>query len=328
MRTTRWTALLATIAVVGASTGLSLAQQGPGRPGFGGQQGGPGQFRGGGMQMGPQGPGILRMPEVQKELGLSEDQIEKLNKIIPGPPMGGRGGPGQGGGSGFQGGPPQGGFQGGPPQGGGGFQGGPPQGQGGFQGGPPQGAGFQGGPGGRNPEQEQKQREEIEKKIKGVLTDEQFTRYQQLALQLEGAKALSRPEVADKVGLSNTQVEKIRKIVQEMDDSRRGPGGLGGGWQERPIGRGGNGGPPQGGGGFQGGPPQGGGGFQGGPPPGGQQGGRPPMGGPGMMSEEDKKKMDAKILAVLTDAQKSKWTAMLGKPFKFPNPRPPRREED
>jgi hypothetical protein len=35
------------------------------------------------------------------------------------------------------------------------------------------------------------------------------------------------------------------------------------------------------------------------------------------MMEKSRKETDAKILAVLTDAQRSKWTAMQGKPFKF-----------
>src|SRR5579862_6960204 len=141
-----------------------------GGPGFGGPGGGPGY----GGPGGPGGPGGRQMeqkikailtasqyqrfheidlqaqgaraigrPEVAKELGLSEDQIEQIHDMMPPPPGGpggfgpGRGGPGQGGPGGFgpgQGGP--GGEAGGPPP--------PGEGPGGF-GGPP-GMGPQGGP--------------------------------------------------------------------------------------------------------------------------------------------------------------------------------------
>ena len=61
-------------------------QGGPGGPG----QGGPGQFGQGqrpGMMRG--GPMILQRPDVQKELKLSEEQIEKIRQLAP--PMGRRG---------------------------------------------------------------------------------------------------------------------------------------------------------------------------------------------------------------------------------------------
>lgn len=307
-------------------------QGGPPQGGFqggppqGGFQGGPGMM-GGPMMRAPGGPALLMQPDVQKELKLTDDQIQKIQEIVrQGGPQGGP--QGQGGRGGFQGGPPQGGqgggFQGGPPQGGqGGFQGGPPQGrggqggppQGGFQGGPPQG-GFQGGPGGpgMGPQGDQR-RQEMEKKIKGVLSGEQYTRYQELALQAEGARAILRPEIGEKLNLTDEQRDKIQEIMQ-ANRPQGGPQGQGG--------RGGQGGfqggPPQGGqGGFQGGPPQGRGGqggFQGGPPQGGQGGFQ---GGPPNFEEMEKRdaELNKKILAVLTSSQKATWEKMLGKPFKF-----------
>jgi len=35
------------------------------------------------------------------------------------------------------------------------------------------------------------------------------------------------------------------------------------------------------------------------------------------MMDKHRKDNDAKMLAVLTDAQRTQWNAMLGKPFKF-----------
>lgn len=297
MKTKTMNAVLVTAVLV---TGYAFAQGGPpgggfGQGGFGGPpQGGAGGFRGG-MMMGPGGggAGILMRPDVRKELKLSDDQAEKIDALLRqgGPGFGARGG--RGGEGGF-GGPPGGGQgggfgggQGAPPgrgQGGGfgGGQGGPPQG------GPPQGGpggGFgPGGPGGFDPQQMEKRDKELDQKVKAILSESQYTRFHELDLQLQGAQAMQRKDVADKVGLSQEKRDQIAELVRKSMEANR-PG---------------FGGPP------------------------GQRGG---FGDPDEMRqrmeemrakmEKSRKDMNAKILAVLSDAEKSKWKAMLGKEFKF-----------
>src|SRR5436305_11751859 len=58
------------------------------------QGGGPGGPGGQGMRrMGPPMEPLFMRPDVQKELKLTDDQIEKLRDLMPRPPMGGPGGP-------------------------------------------------------------------------------------------------------------------------------------------------------------------------------------------------------------------------------------------
>ncbi|MBS1707679.1 MAG: hypothetical protein JSS65_03035 [Armatimonadetes bacterium] len=295
-----------------------------------GPRGGGGQFGPGGGQRGPMmrmgmglnGPQLLKHPNVQKDLGLTEEQKKKIDALMPRGPQGG-GFPGGPGGPGFPGGPGgQGGPGGPPPEGGfGGGPGGPPP-EGGFGGGagaPPPPGGFGGGQG-RGPQAGQ----DIEKKIAEILTSKQLTRYKEIQLQATAPMSLLRPEVAEKLGLSEDQRQEIDGIIREgMPMPPRGPGG--------PGGQGGPGGPPPEGG-FGGGPggppPQGGfGGGQGGPPPqggfggGGQRGpGRPPM-----MDDAKRQETLKKALAVLTSEQKAKWQAMTGKAIDLT---PPKRNED
>lgn len=223
MNTRKTTALLAALATIPLVASAIAQQGGPPGPPPGGQGGfgGPGGFQGprppmmGGPGMGSR---ILMRPEVQKELKLSDEQIDKIRAIIG--PMSGPGGPGRFDGPG---GPPPGGFggggQGAPPRGGygGGQQGGPPQGgfgggqqgeSGGGQGGPPP-------PRGLDRAQMQNHEQEIDRKLKEVLSESQFKRYKELALQEAGPAALSRKEIADKVGLSDEQNEKIRAILEQ-----------------------------------------------------------------------------------------------------------------
>ena len=228
---------LLAIAALAAVCALSFGQQaGPQGGGFGppqgpggGMRGGPGMGPGGGLQ----GPRLLMNPSVQKELKLTEEQKQQLGELMP---MRGPGGPGGPGGGGFQGGPPQGG-QGGGQRG----QGGPPRGegggQGGFQGGPPRGEGGPGqrgpgGPGGqgRGPGGGQ-QDQQMEKKIKEILTDSQYKRYQEIGLQQQGAMAITRPEIGQKLNLSEDQREQIREILQNNRQNMRPPQG---GEGERP----------------------------------------------------------------------------------------------
>ena len=109
-------------------------------------------------------------------------------------------------------------------------------------------------------------------KVAKILDAKQFQRFEQLRVQREGISTLSRPEVAAKLGLSEDQQAKIRAIQESARPQARG-------------------GPNQ--------------------------------------SEEDRRasftrmqqqreKMQADILGVLTDAQKSKWEELKGKKFTFP----------
>jgi hypothetical protein len=222
--------LVATLAAM-AVCASALAQDGPPQGGQGGPPDMQGQgMRGPGRRMGPPPEPLVLRPDVQKELKLSDDQIKKLRSIMR-PPMGGGpggpdGGPGGGagqgrgqgrrgpGGQGGQGGPPQSDDQGGPPNGG---QGGPPQDdmggppRGGQDGGPDQMGPRGEGPGGGGPQA-------MDGKLKDVLNEGQMKRLKQLQLQRMGAEALSRPEIADKVGLSDDELDKVRSIV---DDARQ-----------------------------------------------------------------------------------------------------------
>ncbi len=103
-----------------------------------------------------------------------------------------------------------------------------PGGRGGFGGG---GAGGGGGFGGGDPQQREQLRLEQEKKIKEILSAEQFKRYQEISLQQEGPAAFARKEVADKLGLSDSQRQKVNAILEEqratMRDMFQGGGGGG-----------------------------------------------------------------------------------------------------
>jgi hypothetical protein len=63
-------------------------------------------------------------------------------------------------------------------------------------------------------------REEMDAKVKSILSSDQFKRFQQLQLQAEGPRAFSRPEIQEKLGLSDTQKAKIQSILQS---ERQGP---------------------------------------------------------------------------------------------------------
>lgn len=263
-----------------------------GEPGQGGPERGP---RGGpGMRRGmrpPGGPGLLLSPEVQRELGLSADQKEEVLALVE------------------KNRPPR------PDN----FQGGPGEGpDGGPNGGPP------GGPNGKA------MRDKFEAAVKGVLTESQLTRWHEIELQAEGSHALLRPDVAEKLGITASQRNKIAALMRGM--GQRGPGhppmgGADGRGPGGPDDMGGPGGPP-GGDEERGGPPGGGpeneDNANGGPPMGGPGGGGPGRGGPGrggpgMMESPE---MKAKVKAILTPEQQKKWQEMQGKPMRLgPPPR-------
>lgn len=68
----------------------------------------------------------------------------------------------------------------------------------------------------------QERAKKAEEKISAVLDAKQKERLEQLRIQREGAVALARADVAEKVGLAAEQKEKIQKIQQE---ARSGAGG-------------------------------------------------------------------------------------------------------
>lgn len=159
-----------------------FAQPGGGRGGFGGGRG----FGGGGVG------GLVGIAEVQKELGITDDQKAEITKVLEeSRPMRGAGG---------------------------GFN------REEFQ----------------NLSQEErtkrfeemrKQGEEtakkVEEKVKGVLNEQQWTRLSELRIQREGISALSRAEVAEKLGLSDEQKKEIAKLNESLRPAfgRGGPGG-------------------------------------------------------------------------------------------------------
>ncbi len=117
---------------------------------------------------------------------------------------------------------------------------------------------------------------ELDAKVAKLLDAGQLERLEQLQLQREGVAAFNRPEIAKKLGLSEEQQAKIRKIQEE---ARRAAGGF-----------------------------------------------------PGRDATDEERqeffaqmrkrgeKVQADLLAVLTDQQQQKWTEMKGKEFKFPQP--------
>jgi hypothetical protein len=81
----------------------------------------------------------------------------------------------------------------------------------------------------RRMEELRKQGEEREKKAnemaKMILEPKQYDRLNQLQLQREGANALARPEIAEKLGLDESQKDKIAKIRESARGERGGGGG-------------------------------------------------------------------------------------------------------
>lgn len=99
--------------------------------------------------------------------------------------------------------------------------------QGGFGGGRGGGGGGQG----FDPEALRAQRERMEAEVQKILTPEQYKRYRELNLQLQGPRALGQPEVAKEVGLSEAQQNQIRQLIQAEQETMRSmfQGGGGGG---------------------------------------------------------------------------------------------------
>lgn len=72
--------------------------------------------------------------------------------------------------------------------------------------------------------------QQMETKIREILTESQYKRYQEIGLQQQGAVALMRPEIGQKVNLSQDQREQIREIMENHRGAMRPPQGGG----ERP----------------------------------------------------------------------------------------------
>jgi Spy/CpxP family protein refolding chaperone len=64
-------------------------------------------------------------------------------------------------------------------------------------------------------------RAEVEKQLATTLNEQQMKRLKQIALQVEGYAALERPEIADQVGLTKEQRQKIRDILRQAGEKRR-----------------------------------------------------------------------------------------------------------
>jgi hypothetical protein len=204
----------------------AFAQDGPpqgdqnGQPTMQRRDGGPG---GQGMRrMGPGMEPLFMRPDVQKELKLTDDQIEKLKALMPRPRMGGPGGggPGDGGPDGIGG--PGGAGPGSPGGEGGDLQGGPPGGgQRRVQGGGQRGGQRGGGPGGEQGMRRMGGPDQMDSKLGEILSDGQLKRLKQLRLQREGGMSLMRKDIAEKVGLSDDERQKLRGMVDEAMQAMR-----------------------------------------------------------------------------------------------------------
>jgi hypothetical protein len=280
MRFTR-VSMLTAIALLGVAVTV-LAQQpgqrGPGGPGGPGGRGGFGGFGGfGGMTS---KMGLLRIPEVRKELELADEQVAELDKFseemrakYPFPGRGGPGAPGGGGDRGRRGGnnpnteasnaPPADWYfvqaQEQPGQGRGG--------RGGFQMTDEQRAQFE-------KQQAERAREE-RAKLADVLLPNQLKRLNEIYVQQAGANALFDEEIAKELGINDAQKSKLTATRTANQESM--------GAQMREI-------------------------FQGG---GDRDASRAKI-------DEIRKANDAKLLAVLTPDQQTKFEQMKGKPFTMP----------
>jgi hypothetical protein len=203
-----------------------------------------GMQRGGGLR-------LITRPDVQKELAVTEAQKTAIAELFPSRRGGGAPGAPRGGDAGPT--PPPGGGQGDPAAG-------------------PRGGGQRGD---RDPAQMQAQQAEQEKKLKAILDEKQWVRFNQLRLQQEGANALLREDVAKQVGLSQDQQNSLREIQRGAMESMR----------EAMMAA--------------------------------RESGDMDREQMQAMFEKSRKETEAKMLGVLTEPQKLKWTEMQGKPFKF-----------
>ena len=172
----RFKVSLIAVAVM-ALVSVSFAQQGQG--GGGGGRGGFGQFgRGGGQRL----TQLLRNPQVQEELKLTDDQKAKVDALPR--PQRGQGGPGGGGGNGGGG------------------------GQRTFT--PP------------TTEEQLKQLADDKAVTAGILTTEQEKRLEELRIQWAGPNAVAFPDVQEALGLTADQKTKIADLQSKMREAMQG----------------------------------------------------------------------------------------------------------
>lgn len=99
------------------------------------------------------------------------------------------------------------------------------------------GGGPGGGPnagGGRSPEEMQKQREEMQKKVDAILTDAQKTRMKEIQYQLMGSRAFTNPEVVKVLGITEAQSKELEALNPQRGQGAQGGGGGQGGSQMTP----------------------------------------------------------------------------------------------
>lgn len=155
------------------------------QPGGGGRGGFGGRGFGGGVS------GLVGMAEVQKELGITDEQKTEITKVIE--------------------------------------ESRPMRGAGGFNREEFQNLSEEERT--KRFEEMRKQGEEtakkVEEKVKGVLNEQQWTRLSELRIQREGVNALSRAEVAEKLALSDEQKKEIAKLNEGLRPTfgRGAPGG-------------------------------------------------------------------------------------------------------
>jgi Spy/CpxP family protein refolding chaperone len=82
----------------------------------------------------------------------------------------------------------------------------------------------------RNMSQEEQQAatEKVQKEVAGILNADQNKRLEEIRLQMMGARALTRPEVAEKLGLTDEQKQKIADAFPQRGGGGKGAGGGGG----------------------------------------------------------------------------------------------------
>ncbi|MBV6458839.1 MAG: hypothetical protein HONBIEJF_01977 [Fimbriimonadaceae bacterium] len=175
---------------LGAIVTSAFAQGGPpqgGPPHGGPPPGGPGR----GMRGPMGGPAILHLKEVQAELKLSQDQMERIHEALQSlrPPQGDR--------------PPVGDR---PPQGNP-----PPRGEGNRHQGPPPGDMGQ-------------HVAKVNEALRGVMSQAQFKRYTELDLQASGPMAFHRDDVIKKLGLSENQLQQMHELMMAGRPGRPGEG--------------------------------------------------------------------------------------------------------
>lgn len=183
------------VSVLGAS--IAFAQGGGGQRGGGQGRGGFGQRGGFNYEL-----TLLNRSDVQKDLGLTDDQRTKVDEYITkNRPQGrGNGGGGNGGGGGQRG-------NGG---GGGGGQ------RGGGQLSAEQIAAFQ--------KQQQERREKTRKELLEIISEAQLKRVDEINLQLQGFLAVATPSIQEALGFTTEQKAKVTDLQTKQREANQGLG--------------------------------------------------------------------------------------------------------